>query len=202
YDNANSLHTNAYDEAITTPTEESVRRAVAIQLIINKELGLNRNENPLQGSFVIEELTDLVEEAVLMEFDRLTDRGGVLGAMETMYQRTKIQEESLLYERLKSSGELPIVGVNTFLSKEGSPFVRPTEVIRSSDEDKERLVAGVEALHQRNEKDAAQALDHLQRTALSGGNTFQALMEAAKVCSLGQMSAALYAVGGRYRRNM
>jgi methylmalonyl-CoA mutase len=202
YDNANSLHTNAYDEAITTPTEESVRRAVAIQLIINKELGLNRNENPSQGSFLIEELTDLVEEAVLLEFDRLNDRGGVLGAMETMYQRTRIQEESLRYEQLKSSGELPIVGVNTFLSKDGSPFVRPAELIRSSDEDKDQLVAEVSALHERNEKEAAEVLDHLQRAALSGGNTFEALMDAAKVCSLGQMSAALYAVGGRYRRNM
>ena len=202
YDNANSLHTNAYDEAITTPTEESVRRALAIQLIINKELGLNRNENPLQGSFVVEELTDLVEEAVLMEFDRLTDRGGVLGAMETMYQRTKIQEESLRYERLKSSGELPIVGVNTFLSREGSPFVRPAEIIRSTEEMKDRLVAEIETLHERNDKQAAASLDRLQRTALSGGNTFAALMEAAKVCTLGQMSGALYAVGGRYRRNM
>ncbi len=202
YDNANSLHTNAYDEAITTPTEESVRRALAIQLIINKELGLNRNENPLQGSFIIEELTDLVEEAVLMEFDRLNDRGGVLGAMETMYQRGKIQEESMIYEQRKSSGDLPIVGVNTFLSKEGSPFMRPKEIIRSTDEDKDRLVSEIEALHQRNDKAAAEALDRLQRTALSGGNTFVALMEAAKVCSLGQMSAALYDVGGRYRRNM
>jgi methylmalonyl-CoA mutase len=202
YDNANSLHTNAYDEAITTPTEESVRRALAIQLIINKELGLNRNENPLQGSFIIEELTDLVEEAVMMEFDRLNDRGGVLGAMETMYQRSKIQEESMIYEQQKSSGELPIVGVNTFLSKEGSPFVRPKELIRSSNEDKERLVAEIESLHQRNEKQAADVLDRLQRIALSGGNTFEALVEAAKVCSLGQMSDALYRVGGQYRRNM
>ena len=202
YDNANSLHTNAYDEAITTPTEESVRRALAIQLIINKELGLNQNENPLQGSFIVEELTDLVEVAVLDEFDRLTERGGVLGAMETMYQRSKIQEESLLYERRKSSGELPIVGVNTFLSAEGSPFVRPSEVVRSTDEHKEQLIGNVQALHERSEKDAAEALEALQRAAVSGGNTFVALLEAAKVCSLGQMSAALYDVGGRYRRNM
>ena len=184
YDNANSLHTNAYDEAITTPTEESVRRALAIQLIINRELGLNRNENTLQGSFIIEELTDLVEEAVLAEFDRLTDRGGVLGAMETMYQRSKIQEESMRYESLKDSGDLPIVGVNTFLSAEGSPFVRPDEVIRSLDADKDELIEDVEALFERS------------------GNVFAALMHAARYCSLGQLSQALFEVGGRYRRNM
>jgi methylmalonyl-CoA mutase len=202
YDNCNSLHTNAYDEAITTPTEESVRRALAIQLIINRELGLAKNENVLQGSFIIEELTDLVEEAVLLEFDRLTERGGVLGAMETMYQRSKIQEESLHYERLKASGELPIVGVNTFLSSEGSPFVRPAEVIRSTDDDKQRQIDDVWALQERNAKDAAASLERLQRTAIDGGNTFGALMRAAQVASLGQLSEALYAVGGRYRRNM
>ncbi len=202
YDSANSLHTNAYDEAITTPTEESVRRALAIQLIINEELGLNRNENPLQGSFVVEKLTDLVEEAVLMEFDRISERGGVLGAMETQYQRSKIQEESLHYERLKSSGALPIIGVNTFLSDDGSPFVRPKEIIRSAAEERDRLVAEMDQLHHRNEKQAAELLDELQRVALSGGNTFDALMAAAKVCSLGQMTYALYAVGGQYRRNM
>jgi methylmalonyl-CoA mutase len=202
YDNCNSLHTNAYDEAITTPTEESVRRALAIQLIINRELGLAKNENVLQGSFIIEELTDLVEEAVLLEFDRLTERGGVLGAMETMYQRSKIQEESLRYERLKASGELPIVGVNTFLSTEGSPFVRPAEVIRSTDDDKQRQIDDVWALQERNAKDAAASLERLQRTAIDGGNTFGALMRAAQVASLGQLSEALYAVGGRYRRNM
>ena len=202
YDSANSLHTNAYDEAITTPTEESVRRALAIQLIINEELGLNRNENPLQGSFVVEELTDLVEEAVLMEFDRISARGGVLGAMETQYQRSKIQEESLHYERLKSSGDLPIIGVNTFLSDDGSPFVRPKEIIRSEAEERDRLVTEMDQLHHRNEKQAAKLLDELQRVALSGGNTFDALMAAAKVCSLGQMTHALYAVGGQYRRNM
>jgi methylmalonyl-CoA mutase len=202
YDNCNSLHTNAYDEAITTPTEESVRRALAIQLIINRELGLARNENVLQGSFIIEELTDLVEEAVLLEFDRLTERGGVLGAMETMYQRSKIQEESLHYERLKASGELPIVGVNTFLSSEGSPFVRPAEIIRSADADKLRQIDDVRALQERNAKEAATALERLQRTAIDGGNTFAALMLAAQVASLGQLSEALYAVGGRYRRNM
>jgi methylmalonyl-CoA mutase len=202
YDNANSLHTNAYDEAITTPTEESVRRAMAIQLIINRELGLAKNENPLQGSFIIEELTDLVEEAVLAEFDRLTDRGGVLGAMERMYQRSKIQEESLLYERMKLSGELPIVGVNTFLSPDGSPFVIPETIIRSTEEDKQRQIANLRAFQERNAKDAELVLARLQKTALEGGNTFEALMEATKVASLGQLSQALYEVGGRYRRNM
>jgi methylmalonyl-CoA mutase len=202
YDNCNSLHTNAFDEAITTPTEGSVRRALAIQLIINKELGLARNENPMQGSFIIEELTDLVEEAVLAEFDRLTDRGGVLGAMETMYQRSKIQEESLKYEHMKDSGDLPIVGVNTFLSAEGSPFTRPTEVIRSTDDDKTRLLDDLASLHARSGKDAEVALEELQRVALEGGNVFASLMDASKVCSLGEMSGALHEVGGRYRRNM
>ncbi len=202
YDNCNSLHTNAYDEAITTPTEGSVRRALAIQLIINKELGLARNENPLQGSFIIEELTDLVEEAVLAEFDRLTDRGGVLGAMETMYQRSKIQEESLKYEHMKDSGALPIIGVNTFLSAEGSPFVRPTEVIRSTEEDKLRLIEDLESLRSSFGKEAEAALDELKRVALAGENVFASLIDAAKVCSLGQMSGALHQVGGRYRRNM
>jgi len=202
YDNCNSLHTNAFDEAITTPTEGSVRRALAVQLIINKELGLSRNENPLQGSFIIEELTNLVEEAVLAEFDRLTDRGGVLGAMETMYQRSKIQEESMKYEHMKDSGALPIVGVNTFLSAEGSPFVKPTEVIRSTDDDKSRLLIDLASLHGRSGKDAAAALTELQRVALAGENVFEALIEASRVCSLGQMSEALHQVGGRYRRNM
>ncbi len=202
YDNCNSLHTNAYDEAITTPTEESVRRALAIQLIINRELGLARNENPLQGSFIIEELTDLVEEAVLAEFDRLTDRGGVLGAMELMYQRSKIQEESLRYERMKSTGELPIIGVNTFLSSEGSPFVVPEMVVRSTDEDKHRQIDAARAVRERNPEAADAALKHLQTVAIDGGNTFDALMDAAKACTIGQMSNALYAVGGRYRRSM
>ena len=202
YDNCNSLHTNAFDEAITTPTEGSVRRALAIQLIINKELGLSRNENPLQGSFIIEELTDLVEEAVLAEFDRLTDRGGVLGAMETMYQRSKIQEESLKYEHMKDSGALPIVGVNTFLSAEGSPFMRPTEVIRSTDDDKVQLLEDLKSVHTRSRKEADAALEELQRVALAGGNIFASLIEASKDCSLGQMSDALHQVGGRYRRNM
>ncbi|HET7847345.1 MAG TPA: methylmalonyl-CoA mutase family protein [Acidimicrobiia bacterium] len=202
YDNTNSLHTNAYDEAITTPTEESVRRAVAIQLIINRELGLTKNENPLQGSFIIDELTDLVEEAVLLEFERLNSRGGVLGAMERQYQRTKIQEESLYYEQQKESGLYPIVGVNTFISKAGSPFVVPQELIRSTDEDKNRQIANVRAVQERNAETAPAALAALQEAAVSGGNTFAQLMETAKVASLGQMSRALYDVGGQYRRNM
>ncbi len=202
YDNANSLHTNAYDEAITTPTEESVRRALAIQLIINEELGLNKNENPLQGSFVIEELTDLVEEAVLAEFERINSRGGVLGAMERQYQRTKIQEESLYYEQKKESGEYPVVGVNTFLSKEGSPFVIPAELRRSTTEDKDRQIANLRAFQDRNAGAAEAALADLQRAAVHGENIFSQLMETAKVASLGQMSQALYAVGGQYRRNM
>jgi methylmalonyl-CoA mutase len=202
YDNCNSMHTNAYDEAITTPTENSVRRALAIQLIINKELGLARSENPLQGSTIIAELTDLVEEAVLVEFDRLTDRGGVLGAMETMYQRSKIQEESLRYETRKDSGDLEIVGVNTFLSKEGSPFVTPDEVVRSTDDDKVNLIGDLEALHRRDPAATAVALDHLQEVALDGGNIFAALVEVSPLCSLGQMSGALFTVGGKYRRNM
>jgi methylmalonyl-CoA mutase len=196
------LHTNAYDEAITTPTEESVRRAVAIQLIINRELGLAKNENPIQGSFIIEELTDLVEEAVYAEFRRIADRGGVLGAMENMYQRNKIQEESLYYETLKHTGEYPIVGVNTFLSSKGSPTVIPAEVIRSTSEEKEQQITNVRAVQQRSGQATEDALDMLRRTAVQNGNIFEALMEAAKVCSLGQMTNALYEVGGQYRRNM
>ena len=202
YDNCNSLHTNAYDEAITTPTEESVRRALAIQMIINKELGLAKNENPLQGSFIIEELTDLVEEAVLMEFERLNSRGGVLGAMERQYQRTKIQEESLYYEQQKESGEYPVVGVNTFISKEGSPFVIPDQLVRSTEEARDRQIANVRAFQQRNEDRAGQSLAELQAAAVEGRNIFGQLMETAKVASLGQMSRALYNVGGQYRRNM
>jgi methylmalonyl-CoA mutase len=202
YDNANSLHTNAYDEAITTPTEESVRRALAIQLIINKELGLNKNENPLQGSFVIEELTDLVEEAVLAEFERLNSRGGVLGAMERQYQRTKIQEESLYYEQQKESGEYPVVGVNTFISKEGSPFVIPEKLIRSTTGDKDRQIANLRSFQDRNVGAAEPSLVALQRVAVQGGNIFEQLMETAKVASVAQMSRALYDVGGQYRRNM
>lgn len=202
YDNCNSLHTNAYDEAITTPTEESVRRAMAIQMIINHELGLAKNENPLQGAFIIEELTDLVEEAVLQEFDRLTERGGVLGAMETMYQRSKIQEESLHYETQKHTGELPIIGVNTFLSAEGSPTVLPREVIRATAEEKEAQILTVAQLQQRHTDLTAQKLRRLQEVCLQNGNIFEELMETVKTCTLGQITHALYEVGGQYRRNM
>lgn len=202
YDNCNSLHTNAYDEAITTPTEESVRRAMAIQLIINRELGLAKNENPLQGAFIIEELTDLVEEAVLAEFKRINDRGGVLGAMETMYQRGKIQEESLYYETLKHTGEFPIVGVNTFLNKNGSPTIVPGEVIRATEEEKQYQISTLEAFQKRNENEAPEALKNLQKAAVNGENIFNKLMEVCKICSLGQISNALYEVGGQYRRNM
>jgi len=265
YDNCNSLHTNAYDEAITTPTEESVRRAMATGyhavprtdatgsdrsarqgarkggyhevadrratqhgrtsaparrgaatprwrrngvrcgtrgLIINKELGLAKNENPLQGSFIIEELTDLVEEAVLLEFDRITERGGVLGAMETMYQRGKIQEESLYYERLKHTGEYPIIGVNTFLSKDGSPTILPKEVIRATEEEKEAQIATVENLKKAYAEESAKAIKDLQHAAVKNENMFEVLMEATKYCSLGQLTAAMFEVGGQYRRNM
>jgi methylmalonyl-CoA mutase len=201
-DNCNSLHTNAYDEAITTPTEESVRRAMAIQLIINKELGLSKNENPIQGAFIIEELTDLVEEAVLTEFDRITERGGVLGAMETMYQRSKIQEESLYYETLKHNGEFPIIGVNTFLSSKGSPTVLPKEVIRATEEEKQYQIAMLNELQKGNASKTDATLAEIQKIAIQNGNVFDALMEASKYCSLGQITDALFEVGGQYRRNM
>ncbi|MDU8886062.1 methylmalonyl-CoA mutase family protein [Yeosuana sp. MJ-SS3] len=200
YDNCNSLHTNAYDEAITTPTEESVRRAMAIQLIINKELGLAKNENPIQGSFIIEELTDLVEEAVLLEFDRITERGGVLGAMETMYQRSKIQEESLYYETLKHNGDFPIIGVNTFLSSKGSPTILPVEVIRATEKEKQLQIKTLQNLH--NTFDTDELLKGLQQKAINNENIFEVLMEVCKVCSLGQITNALFEVGGQYRRNM
>jgi methylmalonyl-CoA mutase len=202
YDNCNSLHTNAYDEAITTPTEGSVRRAMAIQLIINKELGLAKNENPLQGSFIIEELTDLVEEAVLLVFDKITERGGVLGAMETMYQRGKIQEESLYYETLKHTGEYPIIGVNTFLSSKGSPTIIPGEVIRATTEEKEYQIKMLRNLHAFQGEKAHDAIEKIQEAAIQNKNVFAELMEAAKVCSLGQITKALFEVGGQYRRNM
>jgi methylmalonyl-CoA mutase len=202
YDNCNSLHTNAYDEAITTPTEESVRRAMAIQLIINRELGLAKNQNPLQGSFIIEELTDLVEEAVMMEFDRITERGGVLGAMETMYQRGKIQEESLYYETLKHTGALPIIGVNTFLSSKGSPTQIPGEVIRATPEEKEYQIAMLEQLHKTYRDETNKLLTQLKDDVVHMRNTFDSLMEASKVASLGQITNALFEVGGQYRRNM
>lgn len=202
YDNCNSLHTNAYDEAITTPTEDSVRRAMAIQLIINKESGATKNENPLQGSFIIEELTDLVEEAVLAEFDRLNERGGVPGAMERMYQRNKIQEESLYYEQMKHSGELPVIGVNTFKNKNGSPTVLPHEVIRSTHEEKLQQIINLRKFKEKNKSQSADALKKLQDAAAGNKNIFAELMETVKYCSLGEITHALYQVGGQYRRNM
>ena len=202
YDNCNSLHTNAYDEAITTPTEESVRRAMAIQMIINHELGLAKNQNPNQGSFIIEELTDLVEEAILLEFDKLTERGGVLGAMETMYQRGKIQEESMHYEMLKHTGEYPIIGVNTFLNSKGSPTVIPGEVIRATEDEKKQQITTLNSLHSAYSAAQKTALENLKLVSLQNKNLFNELMEAGKVCSLGQISHALYEVGGQYRRNM
>jgi methylmalonyl-CoA mutase len=202
YDNCNSLHTNAYDEAITTPTEESVRRAMAIQLIINKELGLTKNENPLQGSFIIEELTDLVEEAVLTEFDRITERGGVLGAMETMYQRSKIQEESLQYETLKHTGEFPIIGVNTFINKKGSPTIIPKEVIRATEKEKKYQISMLKELHIGNSEDSTKMLDKVQKAAIMNKNIFEELMNTTKTCSLGEITSSLFEVGGQYRRNM
>ncbi len=202
YDNCNSLHTNAYDEAITTPTEESVRRAMAIQLIINRELGLTKNENPLQGAFIIEELTDLVEEAVLGEFDRITERGGVLGAMETMYQRSKIQEESLYYETLKHTGEFPIIGVNTFLSSKGSPTIIPQEVIRATEEEKQYQIDMLSDLHQSYESETKDGIQKIQLAAIQNDNIFEQLMDTCKYASLGQITQALFEVGGQYRRNM
>ena len=204
FDNCNSLHTNAYDEALTTPTEESVRRAVAIQMIINKELGLNTNQNPWQGSYALEYLTDMVEEAVYQEFERISERGGVLGAMESMYQRGKIQEESLYYEHLKHSGELPLVGVNTFLAEsgQGEGEVTTTELIRSSEEEKRAQVDNVRAFQALHADRAGAALEALAAAAQAGENTFGKLMEAVKSCSLGTITHSLYLVGGQYRRNM
>ncbi len=204
YDNCNSLHTNAYDEAITTPTEESVRRAMAIQMIINKELGMTRNENPLQGSFIIEELTDLVEEAVLHQFEQINQRGGVLGAMETLYQRSKIQEESMLYEHKKHTGELPIIGVNTYLNPKTAEqgYEIPGELARSTEEEKRHQIDNLRTFQAQHAAEAPLALKRLQQAAESGGNIFAELLEAVKVASLGQISAALYEVGGQYRRNM
>lgn len=202
YDNCNSLHTNAYDEAITTPTEESVRRAMAIQLIINRELGSAKTENFIQGSFAVEVLTDLVEEAVLSEFDRISNRGGVLGAMERMYQRNKIQEESLHYESLKHSGQLPVVGVNTFLNKKGSPTLVPDEVIRSTTEEKEQQIENTKAFQKRNKEKCAEKLHALKAAAGNNENLFETLMDTVKYCSLGQITHALFEVGGQYRRNM
>ncbi len=202
FDNCNSLHTNAYDEAITTPTEESVRRAVAIQLIINKELGLNYCENPWQGSFLIDQLTDLVEESVYQEFDRITERGGVLGAMDTMYQRSKIQDESMYYEHKKHDGSLPLVGVNTYLAEEAEDISGNLELARSTEDEKNQQIDNIERFHGRHQTSLQTALSTLQSVAMARGNTFEALMETVKVASLGQISNALYVAGGEYRRNM
>jgi methylmalonyl-CoA mutase len=202
YDNANSLHTNAYDEAVTTPTTESVRRALAIQMIITKEWGLAMNENPLQGSFIVEELTDLVEEAVLAELDRISERGGVLGAMETGYQRGRIQDDSMVYEHKKHDGSLPIVGVNTFTSPAGEGPAGPMELARSTEEEKQRQLARVRGFQERNAPHREAALDALRRTALSGGNVFAELMSTVHHATLGEITATLFEVGGAYRRNV
>jgi methylmalonyl-CoA mutase len=202
YDNCNSLHTNAYDEAITTPTEESVRRAMAIQLIINREWGLAKNENPSQGAFIVDELTELVEEAVLSEFERIAERGGVLGAMETGYQRGKIQEESLHYEMLKHTGEYPIIGVNTFRNPHGDPVPESIELARSTEEEKRSQLARLQAFHARHALEAPAMLERLKRAVIDNANVFAVLMDAVRVCSLGQITTALFEVGGQYRRSM
>ena len=202
YDNCNSLHTNAYDEAVTTPTEESVRRAIAIQLIINREWGLAKCENPNQGSFVIDELTDLVEEAVLIEFERISERGGVLGAMETGYQRGKIQEESMLYEHRKHDGSLPVIGVNTFTNPAETAEEKTIELARSTTEEKESQIARLEAFKKNNTAEATAAIERLKAVAMADGNVFAELVDAVQYCSLGQITDALFEVGGEYRRNM
>jgi methylmalonyl-CoA mutase len=202
YDNTNSLHTNAYDEAITTPTEESVRRAMAIQLVINKEWGLGRNENPNQGSFIVEELTDLVEEAVLKEFEAIAERGGVLGAMETGYQRGKIQEESMVYEHRKHDGSYPIIGVNTFRNPRGDLVPRKLELIRSTDEERRSQLKRLEEFHRRHAKESGAMLKRLQQAVIGDENVFVVLIDAVRCCSLGQITSALFEVGGQYRRNM
>jgi methylmalonyl-CoA mutase len=202
YDNCNSLHTNAYDEAVTTPTDESVRRAMAIQLVINREWGLAKNENPNQGSFIIEELTDLVEEAVLKEFEAISSRGGVLGAMETGYQRGKIQEESLYYERKKHDGSYPIVGVNTFRNPAGDSGLHELALARSTEEEKQSQLRRLTAFQEAHREEAKRWLANLQQAVIDNGNVFAVLMDAARYCSLGQIAGALYEVGGKYRRNM
>jgi len=202
YDNCNSLHTNAFDEAITTPTEESVRRAMAIQLIINREWGLAKNENPSQGSFIIDELTELLEEAVLQEFDRIAERGGVLGAMETGYQRGKIQDESMTYEMRKHTGELPIIGVNTFRNPNGEPVPETLELARSTEEEKQSQLARLHAFHAKHADASPAALARLRQAVIDNQNVFEVLMDAVRVCSLGQITDALFEVGGQYRRNM
>jgi len=202
-DNCNSLHTNAYDEAITTPTEESVRRAMAIQMIINREYGLNKTDNPLQGSFIYDELADLVEEAVLSEFERISDKGGVLGAMETQYQRSKIQEESLYYERLKDSGDMPIIGVNTYIADNiDEQLNQEIEISRCSDEEKMDQINRLNAFKERNQDKSEEALAKLRQVCLDNGNIFEELLTTVNYCSLGQISSVLYEVGGRYRRSM
>jgi methylmalonyl-CoA mutase len=202
YDNANSLHTNAYDEAVTTPTGESVRRALAIQLIINKEWGLAANENPLQGSFIVEELTELVEEAVLAEMDRISERGGVLGAMETGYQRGRIQDDSMLYEHRKHDGTLPLVGVNTFIDPDAGPQTGPVELARSTEEEKQLQITRLRQFQQQHAEDRDAALNALCQVALAGGNVFGELMSTVRHASLGEITHALFEVGGSYRRNV
>jgi methylmalonyl-CoA mutase len=201
-DNCNSLHTNAYDEAVTTPSAQSVRRALAIQMIIDQEWGLTKNENPMQGSYIVDELTALVEEAVLTEFERISDRGGVLGAMETGYQRGRIQDESMLYEHRKHDGSLPIIGVNTFLNPDGAGEPHTLELARASEEEKRSQVVRLAAFHDAHREEAEPALAILKDVASSGGNIFAALMEAVRVCSLGQITSAFFEVGGQYRRNV
>jgi len=202
YDNCNSLHTNAYDEAITTPTEESVRRAMAIQMIINREWGLAKNENPNQGAFIIDELTELVEEAVLSEFEKIAERGGVLGAMETGYQRGKIQEESMHYEMLKHTGELPLIGVNTFRNPHGEAGPETIELARSTEAEKQSQLQRLADFQARHARAAPAMLKRLQQTVIDDGNVFEVLMDAVRVCSLGQITNALFEVGGQYRRSM
>jgi len=202
-DNCNSLHTNAYDEAITTPTEESVRRAMAIQMIINREFGMNKTDNPLQGAYLVEELTDIVEEAILAEFENISDKGGVLGAMESMYQRGKIQEESLYYETLKDSGELPIIGVNTYIADNiDEQFNQEIELSRCSDEEKNDQISRLQKFKESNKTTSQKALNKLREKCLSGGNVFEELLQTVNYCSLGEVTSVLYEVGGRYRRNM
>jgi methylmalonyl-CoA mutase len=202
YDNCNSLHTNAYDEAVTTPSQESVRRAMAIQLIINREWGMAMNENPLQGSFIIDELTDLVEEAVLAEFDRISERGGVLGAMELGYQRGKIQDESMLYEQRKHDGSLPIIGVNTFRNPNGSDVPETLKLSRATEKEKQSQLKRLREFQDRTAGERPATLERLRQTALEGGNVFEVLMDAVRCCSLGQITQTLFEVGGRYRRNV
>jgi len=202
YDNCNSLHTNAFDEAITTPTEESVRRAMAIQLVINREWGLAKNENPSQGAFIIDELTELVEEAVLAEFERIAERGGVLGAMETGYQRGKIQDESMNYEMLKHTGELPIIGVNTFRNPKGEEVMAKLELARSTEDEKQSQLKRLQDFQQLHSKESQMQISRLQQAVMNNDNIFTVLMDAVRCCSLGQITHALFEVGGQYRRNM